>query len=325
MIQAVHLLGLDADFQTRQLAGLLAEGGGVTIGHGGDHPDVPSTARWLKRRRPAPVIHAWGFKALLSASMANLGPIIFTPQLPVTPTAAKWLLKIYRKRNVHFVCPNAALRSALCLRGVAPDKCHVILPGASAANSVSRAEARTALNLTDADFAVLAPGESTHSAGHALSLWTVAILHELSPGWKLLVWGRGPKAAALRSMARRLGRPQLLRRCNLWEFSDLLPAADAALVTGDADAAMLPIAMCMAAGLPMVSTPREPLEDRRNALLAADRAPRTLSQRLLELRTNAELRRTLSEAARADAARLFNADEFKQRHSELYERVMEKN
>ena len=75
----------------------------------------------------------------------------------------------------------------------------------------------------------------------------------------------------------------------------------------------------------MVSTPREPLEDRRNALIAADAQPRTLSQRLMELRTNAELRRTLSEAARADAARLFNIEQFKQLHNELYQRVTEKN
>jgi glycosyltransferase involved in cell wall biosynthesis len=324
MNQAVQLLDLNADFQTRELAGLLADDGAVTIGRGGDQPDMPSAARWLKRQ-PATAIHAWGFKPLIVAAMANAGPIVFTPQLPISPAAAKWLLKIYRKRDVNVVCPNAELRSALCLRGVAPDKCHVIPPGADGEIGVSRAEARAALNLTDADFVVLAPGESTHSAGHALSLWTAAILHELSPNWKLLVWGRGPKAAALRSMARRLGRPQLLRRCNLWEFSDLLPAADAALVTGDADVAMLPIAMCMAAGLPIVSTPRQPLEDHRNALIAADAQPRTLAQRLLELQSNADLRRTLSDIARADAARLFNMEQFKQRHSELYQSVTGKN
>jgi glycosyltransferase involved in cell wall biosynthesis len=121
-------------------------------------------------------------------------------------------------------------------------------------------------------------------------------------------------------MAARLGRPRLVLTARDREFEELLPAADVALATARDTAPMIATALCMAGGLPIVAT-NSWLRDGRNALVVANRSPRALSQRLLDLRTNAALCKHITESAQKDAAASWNMQQFLERHRALYQGI----
>jgi glycosyltransferase involved in cell wall biosynthesis len=203
-----------------------------------------------------------------------------------------------------------------------PANCRVILPGVSALPSRDRAAMRRELGLSDDYFAVLAPGESTRCARHSLALWTLSILHETDARWRMLVWGKGPLRGELCRLAARLKHPELLHTALKMKFEDVLPAADAAMITATGGAAILPVAMTMAAGLAIVATPREALADRRNALVIAGDSPRAAAQALLELRGDATLRSRLGDQAKVDAVERFSMERFIEEHRKIYSELM---
>ena len=105
-------------------------------------------------------------------------------------------------------------------------------------------------------------------------------------------------------------------------FEELLPAADTALVTADAPAATLPIAICMAAGLPIVATVSptvaELLEDRHTALFTTKSEPRLIAQRILDLLGDSKLRWSIADMARTEAYEYFSLTRFLDQHRVLY-------
>src|SRR5204863_4599377 len=114
---------------------------------------------------------------------------------------------------------------------------------------------RAQLGFSPSDHVMLAAGESTRAANHRLASWAASILHVLDPRHRFLLWGKGPMSDSVIRFTHRLRRPNFLsvateRLGPDVTFEELLPAADTALMTADAPAATLPIAICMAAGLP---------------------------------------------------------------------------
>jgi glycosyltransferase involved in cell wall biosynthesis len=105
-------------------------------------------------------------------------------------------------------------------------------------------------------------------------------------------------------------------------FADLLPAADAMLVTGVDAAPTLPVALAMAAGVPVVGVERpelgELLVDGVTALTVADPAPRALAQRVLDLRADRSVAQALASDAAARARELFSPTRFLQTYRALY-------
>jgi glycosyltransferase involved in cell wall biosynthesis len=100
----------------------------------------------------------------------------------------------------------------------------------------------------------------------------------------------------------------LLRRAI--EFEQLLPATDACIVTAKGPVATLPIAICMAAGLPIISTvtytAAELLEDRHTALMVPRSSPQLLAQRVLDLRADSGLQWSIADMARTEAYEYFS-------------------
>jgi glycosyltransferase involved in cell wall biosynthesis len=319
MIRVLQLLEQNADFQTRRLVSSLTAGlngdllsFATTIGPGGDLRGFWDAASWLAGER-AEVIHAWGIRPLLAAAMFSDARIVYTPST-TTQGKSKWADWIGKRRDIQIVMHCAQSRT----NRIPPHKLQLIPIGISTPPSFINRKVRAELGITADDFVVLAPGESTRQAEHHLALWTVAILHELHPSWKLLIWGRGELADEISRMAARLGRPRLVLTAREKEFEDLPSAADVALVTARDAAPLMATALCMAGGLPIVAT-NSWLADGRNALVVADRAPRTLAQRLLDLRNNAVLAKKLAESAQNDAAATWNMTRFLNRHQALYQ------
>lgn len=322
MIRVLHLASQCGDFQTDQTASLLQGGldGDLSIqtrriGNGA-HYRHPISAGWALRRERFDVLHAWDAPGLTAAAIAGNAPILFSPsQFPTRPSL-KWLRAVIRYRDVSIVSSSAAQQRAFAPLELPTERCVLIRPGVDGATpaAAQRSSLRTALGFNDDDHVHLCPGESTRAANHVLAIWVVAILHVLDPRHKVLLWGRGTQAESTARLSIRLHQPDL---CTLAEtklgrpieFSELTAAADTVLHTATGSAPTFPLAICMAAGLPIVSVPTsavsEILEDRRNAIVMPAAAPRPLAQRILELREDQPLQHSIAAQARIDAEELF--------------------
>ena len=342
MTRVLHLLPHAADFQTRRgVAALVSEPGegleasAVTIGRGGDVRDVLGAVRRLRGGTGFDVVHAWGSAALTAAAFAGRGRIVHSPDAEVRRQGLDWLRAVASHRAVEVVLPTATLRRACVGRGVPPDRCHLVRPGVDFGRVKRRrdpgaAGLRRRLGLGEDDFVLLLPGESTRATAFERAVWAAAILSELDPRYRLLAWGRGPRSDGVARFAEHLHKPQLLRRAEQHvgravEFDELLSAADAAVVTARSPVATLPVAACMAAGLPIVSTVTytvaELLEDRHTALMVPSASPRLLARRVLDLREDASLQWSIADMARTEAFEFFSLTRFRNQFRAVYRQV----
>ncbi|HEV8604023.1 MAG TPA: glycosyltransferase [Tepidisphaeraceae bacterium] len=334
MIRVLHLVEVGADFQTERGAMQLAMGLGEgfetevrTIGPGGDWPQMIAAARGMRKVGGFDLVHAWGTRALTAAVMGGRGPVIYSPAADLQRRGAKWLGAIMQYRDVEVVAPSATLRKALVRSGVAVEKCHLIRPGVDFGRIKRRnAQMREALGLGKDDLVLLASGESTRGANHQLAAWTVAILAAMDERWKLILWGRGPRADRVKEFARRVYRGKVMwvaeeerRRV---EYEELLGACDMVLNTAKGAAATLPLAMAMAAAVPIISTVTyavgELLEDHHNALLVPRASARRLAQRVMEMNENSGLKWRLTDMGRTEAYDYFSLTRFLEQWRAVY-------
>lgn len=324
MVSVLHLLSDDADFQTRRSVEALTRSAGADF-------DIDATRakgmvdEMLRRDRsgrdPVDVVHAWGGRALAAAVVRGGGPIVFSPTQFPSARAIRWIRAAMAYRNIEVICSTATQRRAFVGRGVPLARCHLIRPGVDFAKVRRRRdpELRRRLGFGDDDFVLLAPGESTRAAAHEEAVWAAAIVHFLDPRYKLLIWGRGERVSAVRSRAAALAGVEMLGAAEPTlggpvEFESLLPAADAVLVTASGPVPTLPIAVCMAAGLPHVATVTytvsELLEDRHTALMVSRPEARLVARRLLSLREDAGVQWSISDVARTEAYEYFSLTRF---------------
>jgi len=155
----------------------------------------------------------------------------------------------------------------------------------------------------------------------------------LDPRCKLLIWGSGERAAAAVRLGRQLKQESMLAVAEARlgapvEFEKLLTAADACLVTAALSAPTLPIAICMAAGLPIISvtnyTTAELLEDRHTALMTPSPSPRLLAQRVQDLQGDSTLAWSIADMARTEAYEYFSASRLLDQYRAVY-RQMDQN
>jgi glycosyltransferase involved in cell wall biosynthesis len=360
-IRVLHLLGRPPDYQTARAVEPLSRGealsGGATLSAASargavvDRVDIGPRGRWrnlpvavLGLRRLAgdlDLVHCWDEQALVVAAFAGARRVVYSPQAVPDSAGVRWLRAVMGYRDVQVVCPSTAVRRHLVGRGVPLDRCHLARPGVDFARVRRRPDAalRAALGLAPDDFVLLAPGESTDPADHFLAVWAASILHVLDDRYRLLLWGRGRRAANVVARARKMAQPRLLvvaderlagERLSAGgapagrpvAFEDLAAAADAALVTASGPMAGLSVAACMAAALPIVSVTTaataELLEDRYTALMVRDPKPRLLAEKVLALREDAGLRWKLADAARAEAYALWPLSAFMGRWRQVY-------
>lgn len=336
-VRALHLFGTAPDYQTERASGALAEKMGpgfeistCAIGPGGRFRNVASAALGLRRMaRGVDLIHAWDEAAFAAAAVAGVGPILFSPPRPLGRRAVGWVRAVLNYRDVRLVLPAATERRRCVERGIPPDRCLVIRPGVDFSRVRRRRDPdlRRALGLADADHVLLAPGESTEPADHERAVWAGSILGVIDPKYKILLWGRGPRARRAAALGGRLRQPDLVRvaEARLGRrigFEELLSAADTTLVAAREGAATLPVAACMAAGLPIVSTVSytlgELLEDRHSAVMAPPGSPRHLARRFLDLQADPALRWAVADTAKAEAFEYFPLTRFLDEYRALY-------
>jgi glycosyltransferase involved in cell wall biosynthesis len=338
MVRVLHLLSASADYQTETAVAQLTRGNDPdlaaeirTIGPGGaTYSNGVAGVIGLRRRgAAADLIHAWGESSLFVAAVGGKHQIIYTPSEFPRCRAIRWLRSIMEYRSVQVVCPTDTMRRAFVEHGVPIERCHLIRPSVDSSLVKPRRdpEIRSALGFDDQDQVVLAVGESTRAADHPRAAWAAVVLHVLDRRNRLLLWGRGALSQKTSRFVARLQQEDLCaiateRLGRTVTFEQLLPAADVALITATSPVATLPIAVCMAAGLPIVavvsSTVSELLEDRHNAMLVSSDSPRAIARRILDLREDSSLEWKLRDTARAEAYEYFSQTRFVQQYRDVY-------
>jgi glycosyltransferase involved in cell wall biosynthesis len=339
MVRVVHVVEEGADFETQRGVEHLSRELGpgfqtrvTSIGGRGTWRNVPAGVMGLREVTDADVIHAWGTRALTAAAIGARAGVLHTPVPELREKSVRWLRAVMAHRDAQIVTSTATQRRMLLTRGVAPDRCHLVRPGVAFARVGRRRdrELRAALGFDDGDVVMLAVGESTRGANHRIAAWGASILHVLDDRYKLLVWGRGEEMPIVRAFPRQQGLSQLMavaedRLSRSTEFEALLPAADVVLNTPTAPTATLPLAICMAAGLPIVSTVTytvgELLEDRHTALMVSKAVPKAIAQRVIQLREDAELQWRVSDMARTEAYEYFALTRFLEQFRTVYRQV----
>jgi glycosyltransferase involved in cell wall biosynthesis len=329
MLKVLHLLGGSADGQTRQIHQMLVDGLGPgfesetkIIGPGKDFRNLPVAVVRLRQERPD-ITCAWGIPALAAGVLAGHRRILFSPDRFAGPRALRWIRSLMGRAgsggrgNVKMICPTFTQQRLAIARGIHPDHCTVIPPGVDFGRVRRRSapSLRSRYGLTESDYVLIVPGESTVQTGHDQAVWTCGILNVLDPRYKLLLWGRGPRAQLDAALGDRLKQPDMVKIVETTNhgpvaFEDLLPIADVCLVTANGAVPTLPIATVMAAVVPIISTVTyilsELLEDRHTALMVPHRSPRALAQRILDLREDPALTAKLVDTARAEAYEHFS-------------------
>jgi glycosyltransferase involved in cell wall biosynthesis len=336
MISVLHLLGTSADFQTRRTHESLRKDLGAgfavetrTIGNGGNYRNVALAVRHL-RKSTNDLIHAWGLNALVAAAVAGKRNILFSPETFAGPKTVRWVRSIMSYLNVEMVCATATQQRLAVERGVNLSRCHVIRPGVEFGRIRRRLDysLRASLGLKQDDFVLLSPGESTRPAAHEEAVWACGILNVLDRRYKLLLWGKGAGAKTAMELSHKLHQSDMVKLAEpilgrSVEFEELLPATDACLITAKGPVTTLPIAMCMAAALPIVSTVTytvaELLEDRHTALMVPQSSPRMLAQRILDLRAEPSLQWSISDMARTEAYEYFSLTRMLNQYRSIYE------
>jgi hypothetical protein len=337
MHSVLHLYSVDPDFQTRRSLQLLLKNLGPmharAIGPGGEYRSLSEAVYRLRGARAdePDVVHAWDARALLAASAAGFGQIVFSPQTAIEQRWQRWVMIALRNAEIEVVCPTEALRQAMIARGALHSHSAVILPAAEAHRAnLPRPQLRDRLGIADRDLVLLAPGESTRRSAHRSALWSTAILNVLEVRHRLLVWGRGPMVPSLHRFARNIQAPHVLVDAeqvlqDSIDFEDLVPAADLMIFSSNAGSAILPLAVCLSAALPGVAAATAEtsglLQDGGGVLLEPSTNPRKWAERLLTLERDASLQARLAAAGPAVAARIFSIDRFLSQWTLAYQRV----
>lgn len=307
----------------------------VTRTLGDTNPQVTYSIALIRelRHEQFDLVHAWGMSALLATALAHAGRTCFSFTTFPTLAQLKWLRAVMAYRNVQVICPTSTMHRFCIERGVPIERCHLIRPGVELGKVNRRRDAklRLALGLSDSDHALLMPGESTRTADHVTGVWATSILNHLEPRYRLLVWGRGDRVRQLVRFAEQQKQPHLLilaeqRLRRSVEFDELLPAADTVLISANGSVSTLPIAICMAAGLPIVSTVTsevaELLEDRHTALMVPRSSSRSIAQRVMDLQADKNAQWSLADMAKTEAFEYFAHSRFVNQYRTLISQTL---
>jgi glycosyltransferase involved in cell wall biosynthesis len=340
MLGVLHLHPPRCDFQTQRSLEILFKNVGaepamtsLSIGPGGKYQNLPEAIFRLRCARydETHIVHAWGPAELLAAAGAGFSNLIFSPQARIHPKWWKWIELVLRNRHVLVICPTLFVQRTFISHGANPDRCRVIYPAVDAGRLNGTApEIRARLGLMETDLVLLAAGESFRDASHTSAVWAAAILSFLNPRYRLLIWGRGPMVESIQRFARVAASDRSLVTAESVisgeiDFEKIVPAADVVLFCARSPSPILPLGVCLSAGLPVVASmspeTREFLQDGANALVEASVNPRRLAQRVRELQNDPSLKRRLADAARSTGEARFSIARFVEDWRQVYSRM----
>lgn len=294
---------------------------------GGLVAQIGLIAQLRSAARDAHLLHAFGYKALQTATLLLNTPILYTPLADDPPNAVRWARAALARRDVKLLCLSSSEDRFFVSGGFPADRSHLTRPGVRLGRTIAPDMAiRERLGFKPDEIVVLAVGDTLRSANHSMVLHTAAILEAISPRWRMLLWGAGAQADSVRILHRDWQLRTMVDATAVLgkgiAFNEVLIAANLAMVGAPDRVSLAPILACMAHGVPLVAPATravsDTLEDRHNALLYSPTTPRAAAQRLLTLSEDTRLQRQLADQSRADAYERFSVSRFLDAVRQIY-------
>lgn len=294
---------------------------------GGLAAQIGLVARLRSAGQPAHLVHAFGYRAMQVATLLLNAPILYTPLADDPVRAIRWTRAAMSRRDLRLLSLSSGEDRPFVSGGFPSERSHLLRPGVRLGRTLAPDHAtRQSLGLAPDDIALLAVGESLPTSNHLMVLHTLSILNAISPRWRMLFWGAGPQADKVKQLNEDWGTRLIIDARELLgrdvPFTQVLLAANLAMVAAPERVSIAPILACMAHGLPIVAPATravsDTLEDRHNALLYSPVKARAAAQRLLTLSEDTRLQRQLADQVRADAYELYSVSRFLDSVRQIY-------
>jgi len=282
---------------------------------------------YLSNRPDQTIIHAWDLRAATAALAHCQGtPVILSmPDPAQCVDAARWMRSLPGKIVV--AAFSQTVRQQLVGAGLLPDRV-VVIRGAvdfAAINQAKASNMRRNLGL-DQNPVLLFHGPATRGGGQFHGLWAAAIVQQIHRGLRVICPYESREARRLQRFVESIGFTDLLMRVDeRHTWTQLAACADVFVASALEDINTEPLAAAMAGGLVIVGTAirsiTELIADRSNGLLVKAGHPTALAARILTGLEDTDLRRKLSETARAQAYEVFGLRSFVDHYARLYDNL----
>ena len=290
---------------------------------------VPELLQLIRRHRPH-IVHAHsskaGIVARLAACLARVPVRIFTVHgwsFAAYSPPASWLFgtadRLMCAGTSMIVCPAHAVRTA----GLRAHTCRadrsVVIP-----NAVDVAAFRHTHHSAQTP-RILTVGRLAFPKAFAVLLRALAIVE---PGtFRAAIAGDGPQRDQLEGDVAALGLSDAVQLLGTRpDVVDLLADSDIFVLSSRSECLPMSVIEAMAAGLPVVASAvggmPELVENGRTGILVPPDDPAPLADAIARLAGDAGLRRRMGEAGRARAEALFDVDEFRLAHIDMYAREL---
>lgn len=282
----------------------------------------------IARGHHAGLIHAWGLEAAATSAARLPGlPLVFSV---LNPDAASDMARGLRSlpKAACVAAGSQTIRSLLVRGGLAPDRAVVLRGGVDfAAISQARTGLARGSNSAANRPVILLHGPASRSGGQFFGLWACAILAQVHRNLRVILPYDSAETRRLIRFVEQIGMAAMLVRPSAsatWE--QLLSDADLFLAPAAGEICTEPIALAMAAGVPVVATAvrsvAELIADRHNGLLCKPSEPRLLAGRILTAWEDAGLRRKITDTARGQAFEVFSPRMMSDHYAGLYENLV---
>jgi glycosyltransferase involved in cell wall biosynthesis len=179
--------------------------------------------------------------------------------------------------------------------------------------SVDRAEVRKQLQLKDGDLFLLSVGRLVFQKGHDMLIDAVPALVRHHPGLTVNLCGDGPQTENIRAQVAKLGVEDHVRLLGTWNnVAPLLAIADIFILPSRSEGLSRALLEAMAAGLPIVATRVEGVEevvtDGVHGLLVPLESPAEFAKALIQMVDQPEMRKKMGDAARAHIMRSYTTE-----------------
>ena len=296
-VRVLHLFGQPSDFQTERSAAALRQGLGRDFAGdgGGDRAGRAVSESCIGRPRAALGRAAVRRRSRVGRDGARGGDPLRRGAGAIHADAAAraggrsgGCGPCMGYRDVHVVCATATQRGGAWSAGVPLERCHLVRPGVDFGRVKRRRDPALRQAAWDRRSGLRPARPRRIDAGGRPRAGGLGGVDPWGARSEVQGAALGARAARRRAamLGTRLGQPNLVRVAEerlgrAVEFEELLPAADTVLVAAGRPVATLPIAICMAAALPIVATvtytTAELLEDRHTAAMVPPGPPRFLA------------------------------------------------
>lgn len=297
---------------------------------------VPALFRAIRSYKPD-IVHSrnWGaIEAALAARLARVPVVIHSEHgyevesLSNTPFRQRWMRRLVSSlADVVFTVSNELREFHAAQAGVRPERIRVLWNGVDTKkfdrNPSRRLQMRSELGIGSEDFVVGAVGRIVPIKDYATLIRAAAAVAEAHPNLKLVLVGDGPELPRLRDLAKSLPTmaSRLLAVGRKDDVPALLSSMDVFVQTSLGEGMSNTLLEAMASGLPPIVTRvggnPEIVTGQCGWLFDPGDAKR-LSELLLILAKDHNLRLKVGEAARARVEETFSLEVMLQNYQQLY-------